>query len=551
MSANWLEETWGPIFEKEEKAKKFSFKETYQKKELGKDWYEGEIDKARNIWKHTPEGVKNAVTGTASGIGKAYSETMWKARRGMLGPHAFVGSHVIDTIGKVTGTVSEFATEQVHDKLGIHKPLARGGVMVGEALLARKIPKVASKFKQTATGYKEALYGLGGTGGAGATRGAGKGKFRRTKTTDKLHRLIDESKEAELAKQLGYANADAIESGLRITPDKTGTIRFDKVNSQEGNALRLALLNRTKELLKENNIPISKYRQVRGKLSKEFPTEIGGEGREFSGIGKALRADDPSKISFPLAKTRGRAKDQRSKVTAPPAKGDLYDLADDIDMPRDQVHEFIQDSQRTFANVKKAAARESAFPGEFHAGHLTAAASDVVPAYDLYPRSRKTITSNINDPTIPLEADTPGRMRYPPTSGEAATIELGVDNIRGSNKLVHNINPNVARWAGVADTWAELMKSWWKRKQGKGTKDFFSDWNQTERDALMDIPYDMPRKEALKRFRKIEAMRNQRGDMGYKEIQKELKLQLDEDNRFLDWQSSIGILGRSKRALYT
>ena len=142
-------------------------------------------------------------------------------------------------------------------------------------------------------------------------------------------------------------------------------------------------------------------------------------------------------------------------------------------------------------------------------------------------------------------------MRYPPTAGEAATIELGVDNIRGSNKLVHNINPNVARWAGVPDTWAELMKSWWKHKQGKGIKDFFSDWNQAERDALMDIPYDMPRKEALKRFRKIEAMRNQRGDMGYKEIQKELKLQLDEDDRFLNWQSSLGILGRSNRAFYT
>ena len=348
-----------------------------------------------------------------------------------------------------------------------------------------------------------------------------------------------------------HAGTGLHKAGLKITPDKTGTIRFAKVNSDEGNALRLALLNRTKELLKENNIPISKYRQVRGKLSKEFPTEIGGEGREFSGIGKALRADDPSKISFPLAKTRARGKDQRSKVTAPPAKGDLNDLADDIGMPRDLIHDFIQDSQRTFANVRKAAARESAFPGEFHAGHLTAAASDVVPAYELYPRSRKTITSNIKDPTIPLEADTPGRMRYPPTAGEAATIELGVDNIRGSNKLVHNINPNVARWAGVPDTWAELMKSWWKRKQGKGTKDFFSDWNQTERDALMDIPYDMPRKEALKRFRKIEAMRNQRGDMGYKEIQKDLKLQLNEDDRFLDWQSSIGILGRSNKALYT
>lgn len=174
MAQNWLEETWGPIFEKEEKAKKFSFKEAYQKKELGKDWYEGEIDKARNIWKHTPEGVKNVVTGTASSIGQAYSETMWKARRGLLGPHAFVGSHAIDTIGKATSAVTEFATEQVHDKLGIHKPLARGGVMAAEALLSRKIPKGLSKIKQTAGGYKEALYGLGGTGGAGATRGAGK-----------------------------------------------------------------------------------------------------------------------------------------------------------------------------------------------------------------------------------------------------------------------------------------------------------------------------------------------------------------------------------------
>mgnify|MGYP003149069614 CR=1 FL=1 len=573
MAQNWFEEVWGSVFHRHSNEIQWRDNSTNKgvalpkvtsindplepHKPFGQVTREKTERKVKEIWSQTDPTTKKGLTEIGKFIGQQIQGLdKQEYTVGPLKGLPTVGNLAVDTLkllndkhsqfSKTVGEAFDWDVGWTKFTTGAIFDAATAGATrpVGAARQVQQAQRLAGQIAMAADG--PALYS-----GLPLPKKDGKGKFRRTKKTDQLHRLIDESKEAELAKQLGYENADAIEAGLKITPDKTGTIRFAKVNSDEGNALRLALLNRTKELLKKNNIPISKYRQVRGKLSKEFPTEIGGEGREFSGIGKALRADDPSKISFPLAKTRARGKDQRSKVTAPPAKGDLNDLADDIGMPRDQIHDFIQDSQRTFANVKKSAARESAFPGEFHAGHLTAAASDVVPAYALYPRSRKMITSNIKDPNIPLEADTPGRMRYPPTAGEAATIELGVDNIRGSNKLVHNINPDVARLAGVPDTWAELMKSWWKRKQGKGTKDFFSDWNQTERDALMDIPYDMPRKEALKRFKKIEAMRNQRGDMGYKEIQKDLKLQLDEDDHFLDWQSSLGILGRSNRALYT
>ena len=60
-------------------------------------------------------------------LGNAYQDTMWKARRGILGPHALVGSHAIDTLGKIIPDIpiDKGISHVAHEGLGIDKPLAK------------------------------------------------------------------------------------------------------------------------------------------------------------------------------------------------------------------------------------------------------------------------------------------------------------------------------------------------------------------------------------------------------------------------------------------
>ena len=305
----------------------------------------------------------------------------------------------------------------------------------------------------------------------------------------------------------------------------TSAKKFTKVNSPEGTTLRTNVLNRAKELLVEKDLPVEQYRKIRNQLSKEFrDIEIGGEGRELQSIGKALKANDAAKIEFPLAKTRQRGADARSAVTASPTKNDFIDLAKDINMPKEYIDEMIQEGLRTFANVQRAAKKQSKFPGEFHSGHDLAASSNPLEAMQLMPRDRKFITSNVDDLFIPKQSDVPGRMNYPTTTGDAAGIELGVDNIRGSNKVEHSINIHAAKIAGVPDNWATWAKNFWKRKQGKPTKDFYSDWTNAEREIIRNIPHDWPRKKVVKFMNELAEKRKARGNQGYKDIIRDLKL---------------------------
>ena len=76
-------------------------------------------------------------------LGNAYQDTMWKARRGILGPHALVGSHAIDTLGKIIPDIpiDKGISHVAHEGLGIDKPLADVGGHIGEMLIARKLLK--------------------------------------------------------------------------------------------------------------------------------------------------------------------------------------------------------------------------------------------------------------------------------------------------------------------------------------------------------------------------------------------------------------------------
>ena len=42
-------------------------------------------------------------------LAEGWQDTMWKARRGMLGPHSFIGAHAIDTAGKLLSTLPDLS----------------------------------------------------------------------------------------------------------------------------------------------------------------------------------------------------------------------------------------------------------------------------------------------------------------------------------------------------------------------------------------------------------------------------------------------------------
>ena len=88
-------------------------------------------------------------------------------------------------------------------------------------------------------------------------------------------------------------------------------------------------------------------------------------------------------------------------------------------------------------------------------------------------------------------------------SKSPTTIELGVDNIRGSNRAIHDINPIAARQVGAPTTWAETFKQWWKIKQGQPQKSYFTDFTNAERQIIEAIPYNAKKSEVMKTFDKI------------------------------------------------
>ena len=93
----------------------------------------------KTIGKEATPYVKSAL----KGLGESYQDTMWKARRGMLGPHSFLGAHAIDTLGKIIPDipVDKGISHGLHNWLGIDKPLANVGGHIGEFALTRKVLK--------------------------------------------------------------------------------------------------------------------------------------------------------------------------------------------------------------------------------------------------------------------------------------------------------------------------------------------------------------------------------------------------------------------------
>jgi len=246
--------------------------------------------------------------------------------------------------------------------------------------------------------------------------------------------------------------------------------------------LKENILDWYKKELKNRNLEVKDYHKIKREQFGDI--NVAGSDREISQIGKALKADDASLMSLPKSTTRRKGRLKRTKETAAPEIKELHAFADEVGIPAttEDLLEFKKWATTSFKSVQDAAKSNSRFRSEFHAGHLTAAQSKTLTAQSLY---RK------------------GKLARPATAGTSATIELGVDNIRGSNRAIHDINPIAARQAGAPTTWAETFKQWWKIKQGQPQKSYFTDFTNAERQIIEAIPYNAKRSEVMKTFDKI------------------------------------------------
>jgi hypothetical protein len=246
--------------------------------------------------------------------------------------------------------------------------------------------------------------------------------------------------------------------------------------------LKQDILTWYKQELQNRNLEVKDYHKIKREQFGDI--NVAGSDREISQIGKALKADDPSLMSLPKKTTRRKGRLKRTKETAAPEIKELHAFADEVGIPAttEDLLEFKKWATTSFKSVQDAAKKNSRFRGEYHAGHTTAAQSKTLTAQALYRE---------------------GKLGRPATAGSSATIELGVDNIRGSNRAIHDINPIAAREAGVPTTWAETFKQWWKIKQGQPQKSYFTDFTNAERQIIESIPYNAKRSEVMKTFDSI------------------------------------------------
>ena len=269
-----------------------------------------------------------------------------------------------------------------------------------------------------------------------------------------------------------------------------------------GRAARALLREETaKWLVEERRLAGGDINKIdRTKFGKVF---IGGEERGISGIHRFFEAYD--KAGGDLTKLTGKTKTKKSdwfefvgkkhaearKLLETPPYEEMNAWALRHNVEPEVMKEYFRFAKAGFANVQEAAARMNKFdkmPRKWHAGHLTAAATDV-------PNDAQWLWRSKNS-----------RMGLPPTTGGHATIvELGADNIAHLNKIEGNINPFAARIADIPLSWEQDLKRFLRIKNGQRHGNYAADWTIAERKIIESIPYNAKKKDVERIFAELYA----------------------------------------------
>tara|TARA_R100001443_G_scaffold19351_1_gene30822 strand:+ start:564 stop:2369 length:1806 start_codon:yes stop_codon:yes gene_type:complete len=130
-----------------------SLKEDYKNKEIGKDWYEGEVEKLDSIWGLIPEGaqenIKSGAKATLNTAGEVWSGARefkpWYQPGENLGALGIRGIEGVGWLGDKL--IAQPISSVAHNQLGIHKPVATGVGIGAEMLIGGKGLNKLSKFK--------------------------------------------------------------------------------------------------------------------------------------------------------------------------------------------------------------------------------------------------------------------------------------------------------------------------------------------------------------------------------------------------------------------
>ena len=416
-----------------------------------------------------------------------------------------------ETVAKVSGVNRNVL--DTADALLPFTPTAANLVKKGAKTVVRK--SGAGALIDTATGQ-----GMFAHAGTGLHKG-GKGKFRRTKTTDKLHRLIDESKEAELAKQLGYENADAIEAGLKITPVDSigeGTITKPFV-IPKGNTLAA---RDSRKSLRENYS--SWIREEMKKPEIRRPEDIDRRGRiiqtsdgeslSMQGVKKVWNAIKRGETDAEIAAKTGKnayitfgatnpeSKGIRVKKMQPPveeARAELIETRPDLSS--EQIDEIVKAwnkaSKHGYASTAETARweglrydqrkQELKLKSEGVKKYKTPVSEKTRP--QLAAGHGRSVMSKVDHYTKP-EGYT-GRLYDAPTDQQAVRLEDAIENIKHGNKPEGDINFYAAKKAGWPTTWRESIHNFVDKYLGENK---LPDWRQGLNNAQVEKILKIPSK---------------------------------------------------------
>jgi len=217
-------------------------------------------------------------------------------------------------------------------------------------------------------------------------------------------------------------------------------------------------------------------------ISKQVARTAGGEPIYEQKQARTKQPKGKGKSEVPVDE-RVYVSDIPRRETEMPPTAELIKYAEEQGIPVEFAEKFAKDSVRTFNQQRKFArlASQQRTPGQVDvkgdsdAGHYLAAKTE----------------------SAQHLADEPGkRLHTPPTHGDTARPQARIEN--RLNKPEDHINLHIADSVGIHTTWAKKLKAAWDVENGIHIFNFKADLSLKGQEAMLNIPTNLPRSQAIK-----------------------------------------------------
>ena len=218
------------------------------------------------------------------------------------------------------------------------------------------------------------------------------------------------------------------------------------------------------------------------RISKQVAKTAGGEPIYEQKPARTKQTKRKGKSEVPVDE-RVSVSDIPRRETEMPPTAELIKFAKEQGISEEFAKQFAKDSVKTFNQQRKFArlASQQRTPGQVDikgdsdAGHYLAAKTE----------------------SAQHLADEPGkRLHTPPTHGDTARPQARIEN--RLNKPEDHINLHIADSVGIHTTWANKLKAAWNVSNGKHVFNFKADLSLKGQEAMLNIPTNLPRSQAIK-----------------------------------------------------